>query len=415
MTRYSAAEIAGYAKGAGFTGKDLVIATAVAMAESAGDPDVVNSIGCVGLWQIFQKKHAPDHPTWSVVWLKHPGNNAAAAKLLHGQRRWKPWEAYTNGSYKTYLSVASKGVDQVLGVRTKSASASSGNKGASPGTVLAKAASYIGYVEAGNNITQFWARVAPKLQGKPWCGAFVYDVLKQSGLDLKKYGFTNPFYCPQIKRDAQAKGMWAKTARPGDLVILSWSRGVAAHVEFVEKVLPGGKYVTIGGNTSSGGRGSQNNGGGCWRRTRFTRNILGFVRLPYDMTKGSAGSTAGAGSGTMPANGHERTSTGNLKENGEWNASTAMDLRLASRMPVSVILTRDYWRHIEVWSGLTGRWVDADLDYVTIEALQWKTKQPITGRMDRNTILNIQKYLNSLRKDGILNDGIAPGPVPDGD
>lgn len=63
----------------------------VAMAESSGRTDVVNSIGCVGLWQINQPVHVKDHPTWTVAWLKNPQNNARAAKVLYGQSGMAPW------------------------------------------------------------------------------------------------------------------------------------------------------------------------------------------------------------------------------------------------------------------------------------------------------------------------------------
>ena len=46
-------QIASYAKGAGFTGDALIVATAVAMAESSGSTTVVNRLGCVGLWQVY--------------------------------------------------------------------------------------------------------------------------------------------------------------------------------------------------------------------------------------------------------------------------------------------------------------------------------------------------------------------------
>lgn len=49
----SMTQIAAYAKGAGFSGNNLIIATAVAMAESSGSTTVVNRLGCVGLWQVY--------------------------------------------------------------------------------------------------------------------------------------------------------------------------------------------------------------------------------------------------------------------------------------------------------------------------------------------------------------------------
>jgi hypothetical protein len=63
----------------------------IAMAESSGRTDVVNSIGCVGLWQINQPVHVKAHPSWTRTWLQNPGNNARAAKVLYSQSGTAPW------------------------------------------------------------------------------------------------------------------------------------------------------------------------------------------------------------------------------------------------------------------------------------------------------------------------------------
>jgi hypothetical protein len=79
------------------------VMAAVAMAESSGRTDVVNAIGCVGLWQINQPVHVKSHPTWTVAYLQNPINNALAAKVIYGQQGYSAWEAYTDGSYSKYL------------------------------------------------------------------------------------------------------------------------------------------------------------------------------------------------------------------------------------------------------------------------------------------------------------------------
>lgn len=71
------------------------VMAAVAMAESSGRTDVVNSIGCVGLWQINQPVWVKSHPTWTVAWLKNSANNAVAAKVIYKAQGLKAWEAYT--------------------------------------------------------------------------------------------------------------------------------------------------------------------------------------------------------------------------------------------------------------------------------------------------------------------------------
>jgi len=111
MATYSLAQIAQVAYAAGFRGDALVTATAVAFAESSGRTDVVNSIGCVGLWQIYQKVHP-----WAgtIDQLKNPATNARAAYVIsnHGTT-WKPWEAYTRGMHVKYLAAARAAVESL--------------------------------------------------------------------------------------------------------------------------------------------------------------------------------------------------------------------------------------------------------------------------------------------------------------
>lgn len=108
MATLSQGQIALIARAAGLPGDPNVWA-AVAMAESSGRTDVVNSIGCVGLWQINQRAHVGRHPTWTVAWLKNPLNNAKAAKVIYASQGWGAWEAYTgpdgrgsDGPWKNY-------------------------------------------------------------------------------------------------------------------------------------------------------------------------------------------------------------------------------------------------------------------------------------------------------------------------
>jgi len=87
-------EMAAFAAMAGLPGDPYKWA-AIGMAESSGDTDVVNSIGCVGIWQINQPVHVKAHPTWTVKWLQNPLNNARAAKVIYDSQGFNAWEAYT--------------------------------------------------------------------------------------------------------------------------------------------------------------------------------------------------------------------------------------------------------------------------------------------------------------------------------
>jgi len=93
MPTLTQAQVQMYAQAAGLTPADKW--AAIAMAESSGRTDVVNSIGCVGLWQINQPVHVKNHPTWTVKYLQDPANNARAAKTIAGSQGLSAWEAYT--------------------------------------------------------------------------------------------------------------------------------------------------------------------------------------------------------------------------------------------------------------------------------------------------------------------------------
>lgn len=82
---------------------DVNTALAVCAAESHGDATVVNwkdnhkvCMGSAGLFQIGCV-NAP------IEDMKDPAQNIEKAYKLYQERGWKPWGAYTNGSYKKYL------------------------------------------------------------------------------------------------------------------------------------------------------------------------------------------------------------------------------------------------------------------------------------------------------------------------
>ena len=114
--KVSDAQIAGLAAAQGLEGRALVVAVAVALAESDGNasvngPNVTTNWGngpfrthAVGLWQILLGPGRPNevalrNPTTNAIWMK---------KLSSGGKNWQPWEAYTNGRYLRYWSRAQK-------------------------------------------------------------------------------------------------------------------------------------------------------------------------------------------------------------------------------------------------------------------------------------------------------------------
>lgn len=95
---------AGAAYAAGFRGDDLIVAVAIAGAESSYRPTVRNSIGASGLWQILQSAHP--HLFERYDW-RDPVDNARMAYAVRTDAgSWRPWVTWTVGSYRRHLAEA---------------------------------------------------------------------------------------------------------------------------------------------------------------------------------------------------------------------------------------------------------------------------------------------------------------------
>jgi hypothetical protein len=114
MANLSRSQLAGLAQSVGFTGNDVDIAVAVALAESGGNPGDYNGDRSTeddsyGLWQInMYKELGPDRRKKfgisSNTELFRPAVNAKAAKIVHAESGWKAWTTYTDGTYKEFLT-----------------------------------------------------------------------------------------------------------------------------------------------------------------------------------------------------------------------------------------------------------------------------------------------------------------------
>lgn len=132
MATLTIAQMVGYAKGAGLSDDKAAIAGAIGMAESSGRTDVVNFLGCTGIWQIYVGVHrATIQSKWPGVdpteAMKDPSKNAVMmAYLSNNGRNWGPWEGYTNGMYAKYLAEAkgSAGTGAIGGATIQNASLS---------------------------------------------------------------------------------------------------------------------------------------------------------------------------------------------------------------------------------------------------------------------------------------------------
>lgn len=113
----SISNIAQYAEAAGFAGNDLIVAVAIAMAESGGNPNAYNpetaagapaGKGSYGLWQIYLSAH----PEFTGQNLYDPQTNANAAFAIYSAagNSFSPWSTYKSGAYQSFLGSAS---DQV--------------------------------------------------------------------------------------------------------------------------------------------------------------------------------------------------------------------------------------------------------------------------------------------------------------
>lgn len=112
-----------------------------------------------------------------------------------------------------------------------------------------------------------------------WCGCFAcYAVVKIGGAKIPnriRLGYTG-----YIVADARANTNGLReipftNARAGDVVVYTFD-----HIGVVEKV-SGDTLIAIEGNTSSGGSGSQSNGGGVFRRTRSRGDVVLVARPDY--------------------------------------------------------------------------------------------------------------------------------------
>lgn len=395
-------QIASYAYSAGFRSNALITATAVAMAESGGNTMVVNRLGCTGLMQIYIKQHIKAHPSWSTKAMQQPYNNMKAAYILSNSgTNWRPWAAYANGSYRKYLTSARAAAQQTIAAKANGGSTpnkTSNPSGPTAAKALQIAASQIGYRERGNNRTKYHPDMGLGY-GQPWCACFTSWVLWKAGFskaELKSMLGSNLFLVYGIMNHIKKRGMWKSSPRPGDLAIFTYS-----HIEIVEKVLSNGKIQTIGGNTTSGSRGSQNNGDGVWRKVRDRKSIRGFVRIPYD-SGGSGSNTRGIDGmdlGGMDAGPKpDIDERGVLNENGVWNTATVTELARDLGITLPLTSTAAFWRAVETKAGFPPNYVNGKVDTETVQWVQWYTNQTVNGVWNTRCILNIQKYLNGRKK-----------------
>ena len=153
--------------------------------------------------------------------------------------------------------------------------------------VITEAAKHVGYLETGNNMSMFGKWYG--MNGAAWCAMFVSYCMNKAGAGALIKGAQTAKGSAQVSafvRHAQKK-KWAKIApskaTTGDIVIFDFPGGYETdHVGFIRKPSSKGVIHTIEGNTS-GGAGSQSNGGGVFKRDRSYGVVHSIWRPPYDV------------------------------------------------------------------------------------------------------------------------------------
>lgn len=246
---------------------------------------------------------------------------------------------------------------------------------------LHAAASDVGYREVGNNWTVYWERWKKAWQGQPWCAAAVTDWLNRGG-ELEEFDGAAIFYCPSIEALAKRKGRWFTSPRVGDLVLYSFGSNLAIHVGIVEKV-NATTIQTIEGNTSSGGSGSQNNGGGVYRRVRTRAwGIRGYYRPTYDAPPVAS---------PVPHLPTQATPK-NLTVDGDLGPLTIVAINRLTGRGVSSRWDKAARVAFQKWLKVTP---DGVVGPNTIRALQKRVGTTVDGAWGSNTTKALQRYLNA--------------------
>ena len=141
----------------------------------------------------------------------------------------------------------------------------------------------------GSNRVKYWQDYDPKMQGQPWCVAFLWWVFQQAGERMAFFGGGKTASCSVLLRWYKEQGLTVpvEDVQVGDIVLLNFNGGKdPEHCGLVTKV--SGRRIDVGtleittieGNTSSS-NGSQSNGGMVCAKTRYPSQIVGVCRPQY--------------------------------------------------------------------------------------------------------------------------------------
>jgi peptidoglycan hydrolase-like protein with peptidoglycan-binding domain len=119
------------------------------------------------------------------------------------------------------------------------------------------------------------------LIGQPWCGCWCFYGLQAGNVaGLGSWMASVASIEDYARKGAGCFKGWTtdrSKVKPGDLVVIG---GYGVHVETV-RGFSGSNTLTYGGNTSPGTSGSQSNGGGAYKRTRYPSEVRGYARVRF--------------------------------------------------------------------------------------------------------------------------------------
>lgn len=137
----------------------------------------------------------------------------------------------------------------------------------------------------GSNRVKYWQAYDPKMQGQPWCVAFLWWVFSSAGERMAFFGGGKTASCSVLLRWYREQGLTVPVSevQKGDIVLLNFhGTKDTEHCGLVVETMPPYNNIrTIEGNTSPGMEGSQDNGGCVALKQRYLSQIVGVCRPQY--------------------------------------------------------------------------------------------------------------------------------------
>ena len=235
---------------------------------------------------------------------------------------------------------------------------------------------------AGTKYGRWMARVTRQAwygqSGVPYCNMFTSWVLSRAGVREPAPGHFA--YVPSTIKEYARQGRKLgnpHNAAPGDLVCFDWDDdGLADHIGIVEA--NNGEYLTcLEGNTSGSWQGSQSNGGGVYRRTRYWSSVIAILRPAYAAT-------------TTPSTTH----AGAVIVDGYWGASTTRALQRINGTPVDGVISSQEIANRDYMPAATSgwEWTNKPVGSQLIAKMQRAFGTPADGIMGPGSVKAMQKY-----------------------